>query len=146
MITMKIAGLEKALKKMRKSGKHTEASFRKGLVEAGMMLQAESQRVVPVLTSNLKNSAFTRPEDKWTGFQVRVGYSAVDYAVYVHERVELHHAPGKQAKFLEEPARRLAGDMVTIVRENLVKGLKSSGVVRLRDPSTGRFMSGRGLN
>ncbi len=32
-------------------------------------------------------------------------FYTASYAVYVHERTELRHAPGKEAKFLEKPAR-----------------------------------------
>ena len=35
---------------------------------------------------------------------VVVGYTAA-YAVYVHENLEARHKSGKQAKFLEQPAR-----------------------------------------
>jgi len=37
---------------------------------------------------------------------VIVGYTA-NYALYVHEDMEARHAPGKQAKYLEQPAREL---------------------------------------
>lgn len=44
---------------------------------------------------------------------VIVGYTA-NYAIYVHENLEAKHTVG-QAKFLEEPARRLRGDMANLV-------------------------------
>lgn len=39
-----------------------------------------------------------------------VGYAGVGYALYVHENLEARHKPGKQAKYLEGPARRLRND------------------------------------
>ena len=36
-----------------------------------------------------------------------VGYEA-EYAVHVHERLDLYHEPPTQAKFLEQPGRELA--------------------------------------
>jgi hypothetical protein len=35
-----------------------------------------------------------------------VGYTA-PYAIFVHENLELYHAPPTQAKYLEQPAREL---------------------------------------
>ena len=58
---------------------------------------------------------------------VIVGYTA-SYGVYVHETPPsmVSHAPGKQWKFLEEPARRLNnnGELTRIMREVLKKGGK----------------------
>jgi hypothetical protein len=60
---------------------------------------------------------------------VQVGYAS-PYAVYVHERLDVHHENG-QAKYLEQPARRLGGEMRSLIR-NAVKnkdGLEA-GLVR----------------
>jgi len=40
---------------------------------------------------------------------VVVGYTA-NYAIFVHEDLKARHAPGKQAKYLEQPARQLNND------------------------------------
>ena len=53
---------------------------------------------------------------------VVVGYTA-NYAVYVHER-QARHAPGKQWKFLEQPARQMAGTLGDIVGTSLKHGTK----------------------
>lgn len=45
---------------------------------------------------------------------VIVGYTA-EYAVYVHEDMEARHAPGKQAKFLHQPAVELQKELATII-------------------------------
>jgi hypothetical protein len=47
----------------------------------------------------------------------KVVYSA-PYAIYVHENLEAHHPIG-QAKFLEEPARLLEGEMREIIARSL---------------------------
>lgn len=54
------------------------------------------------------------------GPSVVVGYSA-GYAVYVHENLEARHPVG-QAKYLEEPARRLAPEIARVVREAMRRG------------------------
>lgn len=59
----------------------------RGLKDAGLFLQRESQKIVPVQLGNLKNSAFTRRVEPG---HVVVGYTA-NYAVYVHENLEAAH-------------------------------------------------------
>jgi hypothetical protein len=58
------------------------------------------------------------------GISVVVGYTAA-YAVYVHENLEAKHKEGKQAKFLEQPARELTQEF----REIIFKTLSSGGTV-----------------
>ena len=106
----------------------------RGLKKAGLLLQRESQKVVPVDLGVLKASAFTRETGAGFATVVYVGYTAA-YAIYVHELVgmKLKGQPrggghkGKywdpqgrgQAKFLEEPARRLAPELRKIILENM---------------------------
>lgn len=88
----------------------------RGLKKAGLFLQRESQKVVPVDTGALKNSAGTRSEGSGWDTDVVVFYTQ-SYAVYVHERTGLHHKPGKIAKFLETPAREKHDEILRIVVE-----------------------------
>ena len=53
---------------------------------------------------------------------VVVGYTA-NYAVYVHER-QARHAPGKQWKFLEQPARELGKELGDLIARALQGGAK----------------------
>jgi hypothetical protein len=63
---------------------------------------------------------------------VSVVYTA-EYAVYVHEDLTANHPNGGQAKYLEEPARRLQREMMDIVRRSveakngLEEGLERAG-------------------
>src|SRR5262245_6375911 len=50
--------------------------------------------------------------------EIHVGYN-VPYAIYVHEDLTMNHPHGGQAKFLEEPAKKLVNDMTEIVREQV---------------------------
>ncbi len=66
-----------------------------------------------------------RLSDKYSSGEdtsVVVGYTA-NYAVRVHER-PAKHAPGKQHKFLEQPARQLGGELSSIIRRSLQGGVK----------------------
>lgn len=102
--------------------KHTATTSKgahKGLILAGLFLQRESQKLVPVDTAVLKNTATTRAEGKGLKTQVIVGYGT-NYAIYVHEDLEARHKPGKQAKFLEEPLRKHRQRLAEIVRKGIV--------------------------
>ena len=52
---------------------------------------------------------------------VIVGYAA-SYAVPVHENLEAAHKPGKQAKFLEQPAREKEREIAQTVVEAVKRG------------------------
>lgn len=59
---------------------------------------------------------------KASDVSVVVGFTAA-YAVYVHENLDAHHPVG-QAKFLEEPVRRLGGkggELSQMIGEDLKK-------------------------
>lgn len=64
---------------------------------------------------------------------VVVGYTQV-YALRVHEDLEAHHKPGKQAKFLEQPAREYSQEISRIIKEtykrtkSMTKSLLAGGL------------------
>ncbi len=128
-----LSGLAEVLKNLKEKQKQLGEGCERGLKKAGLMLQRESQKVVPVDTGNLKASAFTRHEGEGFGTVVEVGYAA-GYGLYVHEAVGMvlkgQARPGGrgsywdpqgrgQAKFLEEPARRLEPDMRKIIADEM---------------------------
>lgn len=53
---------------------------------------------------------------------VIVGYTQ-KYALVVHENLKAKHAEGKQAKYLEDPARKNRKRYIAIVKQGLEKGL-----------------------
>jgi len=99
----------------------TAKGLRKGLLRGGLFLQRESQKIVPVDTNVLRSSASTRAIGLGFNTVVAVGYGT-DYGVFVHEDLEARHKPGKQAKFLEQPARKKAPRINAIVAESIVRG------------------------
>jgi len=113
---MKIKGMDKVLKKLSKSKAVTAAGVERGLKQAGLFLQAHSQRICPIDTGNLRGSAFTRNAGG-RGFKadIVVGYTA-NYAVYVHENLQARHKPPTQAKYLEQPAREKKDKIFRIIR------------------------------
>ena len=105
------------LANLKRSKSSSAAGVERGLKRAGLFLQRESQLIVPVDTGNLKGGAFTR-KVSGIGFDadVVVGYVA-DYAVYVHEDLQARHQPGKQAKYLEQPARQNRTAILKIIKD-----------------------------
>jgi hypothetical protein len=101
---MSVQGVKEIKDALAKHRHKSAKGLRVGLLRAGLFLQRESQKIVPVDTNALRASANTRAEG--AGFDVAVVVSyGTDYALYVHENLEARHKPGKSAKFLEKPIR-----------------------------------------
>lgn len=126
-----VLGVPEVIKSLRRKNAMMALGISRGVRKASLHLQRESQKLVPVDTGNLKASAFARVEG--TGYNTvgSVGYTAA-YAIYVHENVQMKlkgqprsGSRGKywdpqgraQAKFLEEPARRLAPELLKMIRD-----------------------------
>lgn len=134
-----ITGMNTVIANMAQSQKNIGEGVSRGLRLAGLALQRESQMVVPVDFGPLKASAYTRAQGKGIDTVVTVGYTAA-YALYVHEQVGMkmkgqpRTAPSKgnywdpagrgQAKFLEEPMRRLMPRLADIIK----KEIKANGI------------------
>lgn len=119
-MTGNVNNLDAVLKAMRKENKRRGVAMERGLVKGGLRIQRESQKIVPIDTSALKNSARTRKEGKGHKTQVTVSYGT-EYAVFVHEDLTARHAPGKTAKFLEIPVRRLQKEIAQDIRAEVRK-------------------------
>lgn len=118
---VKVDGVQAVLTNLRKTAKAKHKALELGLVKAGLFLQRQSQKVVPVDTGALKNSAFTRLDRKKDKEpEVFVGYTMF-YAIYVHENLYARHKPGKIAKYLEIPAKRYRQELYGIIRKELEK-------------------------
>lgn len=121
---VKIEGVNAIIKNLRKQKGIKGKNVLRGMKKAGLFLQRESQKIVPVDTGALKNSAFTRTvkgkaerntKGQFVGNNVVVvGYTQL-YAIYVHEDLNATHQPGKEAKFLEKPAKMFARQMGMII-------------------------------
>ena len=112
-----ISGIDIVLRNLKKSRGTIGTSVAKGLKRGALLLQRESMKIVPVDTNILRAGAFNR-NIGGEGFDtdMMVGYQA-EYAVYVHEDLEARHKTGKQAKYLEAPARQFRPDILKIIAE-----------------------------
>lgn len=129
-----VSGLDAVLTNLKRRNAALAAGCERGIKIAALLLQRESQRLVPVDYGNLKNSAFTRMTGKGFKAVATVGYTAF-YAPYVHELVGMklkgqpRQKPHKgrywdpqeraQAKFLEAPYRRLQPEFARIIKQNM---------------------------
>lgn len=111
---IRVFGAEEIKNNLILAGKITEKGLAQNLKRAGLYLQRQSQKVVPVDQGNLKGSAGTKAEGTGWTTVVTVYYTA-EYAIYVHERTDLKHQPGKIAKFLETPMRENKREILDII-------------------------------
>ena len=110
-----VTGVSSIMAKLRVGGLQQGMIMESRLKKAGLFVQRESQKVVPVEFGVLKNSAFTR-KLKGVGFtaDIIVGYTA-HYAVYVHENLQARHKSGKTAKYLENSIKLNRRKILAIV-------------------------------
>ena len=111
----KITGLKTVLRNLDKADLRLGDKFEKNLLKAGLFIQRESQKIVPVDTSNLKGGAETRSiSGKGWKAHVVVLYKAL-YSVFVHENLDARHKRGKRAKFLESVIREKKDEIFKII-------------------------------
>lgn len=101
---VRVTGLEQVLRNLKGSQTNIADRVSKGLYRAGLHLQRESQKIVPVQMGVLKNSAYTRKLGSGERTDVIVGYTA-SYAVFVHENPNAAHGKEFNIKHAAEIAR-----------------------------------------
>jgi hypothetical protein len=98
---IKMSGMSQVVAKLKKATNLTKDNLSRGLVYGGQYLQAESMRIAPVQTGNMRASAFTR---KITKYHVIVGYTA-PYAAFVHEIETAAHGKAFNVKHADKIAK-----------------------------------------
>lgn len=129
-----VTGLEEVIANIGAHRERLAKGCERGVKQAALLLQRESQKVVPVEFGPLKASAFTKVTGAGFNTVAQVGYSA-PYALYVHEAVgmKLKGLPRRpspphrgrywdpqgraQAKFLEGPARALVPQLRALIQQ-----------------------------
>ncbi|CAL9607437.1 hypothetical protein SUDANB95_05518 [Actinosynnema sp. ALI-1.44] len=102
------------------------AQMREGAVSGLEMgtehILTESRKVVPLEEGTLERSGVaTVDESELTG---AVSYDTV-YAVRQHEELTWRHAPGRQAKYLEQPMTDEADTVAELVAAQIRRALRS---------------------
>lgn len=101
------------------------------LYQTGLRVIRRAIHLTPVDTGRLRSTAYcTPPHVAGEEIYVTVGYGTA-YAIFVHERVDLHHAVG-EAKFLEKAIDEVHGDysarLLALVLDNLAHGVVTAAV------------------
>ncbi len=81
-----------------------------------------SQELVPVDRGPLKASGYLVKEERSTGPVVEIGYAKggkPEYAVFVHEMVNLNHEAPTQAKFLQQAMEEQLSEILPRVAKEL---------------------------
>lgn len=135
-MNFKIDGIDKLQKNVTMiADRYIPQSAARALLRLLLKVKAEAQRRTPVDDNILKPSARTEIiKSNAFGVYGTVSFHTM-YAVYVHERTELKHAPGKEAKFLENAVKKEAPKMskelgVAIWSELIGKMPRSRGFIK----------------
>lgn len=119
--TLYLTGKDVVLRRLNAQIRGIEGRTRAGLLDAALFVKGESQKLTPVVSGNLRASAYVDSQETPSGPVAEVGYSAV-YAAEVHENAEKEQRrrarrgtpapPGRlrrslvgQWKFLEQPLK-----------------------------------------
>lgn len=111
-MAVKVEGLDEVLRNLNNQMAGIKKRSLPGLKAAGLKVQREAQKRVPVDTGNLKGSASTDTISKDPP-AVAISFNAA-YAIFVHENLEANHPVG-EAKFLENAVKDLRQEIVDTV-------------------------------
>lgn len=120
-----VKGVNELRSALKQAGDRARQAGARAVREEAEDLLSDSKPLVPVDTGTLRNTG-TVEGPTWKGSVVTaiVGYgsAAVDYAVIVHERLDLNHPVG-QAKFLEQPALEHERDLEARLAKRIRKAI-----------------------
>ncbi len=109
-----IEGLDEALNDLKNLFGKSPVALEKSLTKVSNHILAEAIQICPVETGTLRRSGkVTNLKTTFLEVSNEIRFDT-DYAVYVHERLDLHHPVG-QAKFLETAVNSNTKELVKVV-------------------------------
>jgi hypothetical protein len=105
---------------------------KEALYAEAQVVLADSKRQVPFLRGILSGSGMVHQPyqvGKKAAVEISYGGAAVDYAFVQHENLEFKHAPGRKAKYLEDPVADAAGRLGQRIRFLVEHILRRKGSV-----------------
>lgn len=120
MIKIRVKGLAAVKASVRRLGKQAKKEFERALIAEGEQIMEAADELVPKDTGYLRSTAFTQLDRTRAGVTLELGYNA-EYAIYVHERLDLFHEPPTQAKFLEVPVEDAKEHMADRIAEKIAR-------------------------
>ncbi|MGV9282118.1 minor capsid protein [Streptomyces sp. NPDC003730] len=97
------------------------AAAARGLVLAAEHVLAESLEIVPLDEGPLQNSGTASVDEG--DLTAAVSYDT-PYAARQHEELDYRHAPGRQAKYLEQPLNANRGQVQQLIAAELRRALR----------------------
>ena len=128
---VKVKGVQHVLRNMTGARATIGHGLERGLKKGGSLLQAESQKIVPVQLGDLQGSAFTRQLGSGLRTDVVVGYTT-EYAAYVHEDPDKAHG--------REFNRKHAAEIAHAKENNLKAATAQGGMFERGENQTFKFL------
>lgn len=119
-----VKGTSEVLANLRQAMREAGDGAVRGLDLATQHLLAASTAVAPLDEGTMIHSAKATVDE--ASMTAAVSYDTV-YAVRQHEELTWRHDPGRQAKYLEEPAAREAETMTAILAQQVREALGTTG-------------------
>lgn len=94
----------------------------RGVLKAAEYVLGESRQVVPIEEATLERSGRASAEQRGGRATGAVSYDT-PYAVVQHEEMHFQHAPGRTAKYLENPLNASQRDVAEIIAGEVRGGL-----------------------
>lgn len=140
-----LVGMDNVLRNLTKEIKKIKGRSQVGVLKAAMFIKGEAQKRTPIVTGNLRNSAYVKAVPGMSDPVAEVGFSAV-YALSVHENVRSgktggmspsgkkyttgRTTSGKKSgrivfategewKFLENPLKENTTEVLNIIKRNV---------------------------
>ena len=126
-IRIDLIGNDKLIGLLIKGGARAATATARAILEEGQIAFAESQRLVPVETGNLRSSGqLIGPTVLGDTVEVTIAYGGADapYALIVHERLDISHDSPTQAKYLEQPMLRAAEGILARIADRVEEALR----------------------
>ena len=129
-IHIKIEGLEDLNRIFVSGEKGATDAAKEALYAEAQVILAESKRQVPFRRGILSGSGMVHEPfvaGKKVGVEISYGGGAVDYALVQHENLKFRHAPGRKAKYLEDPVADAKDRLAGRIRELVALILRRKG-------------------
>ncbi|MFI2033730.1 minor capsid protein [Streptomyces bottropensis] len=102
-------------------GREIRAAAARGLLLAAEHVLTEAQAVVPLDEGTLQSTGTASVDEG--SLTAAVSYDG-PYAVRQHEELDYRHAPGRQAKYLEQPLNAARTEVAAIVAAQLRRAMR----------------------
>jgi hypothetical protein len=127
---MPVTGLQKILRNLDKAQDDVKHAVAAGVYQMGFSILGKAQKLTPVDVGRLRASAYASPPKSIDKPEVEIGFGT-DYALAVHERVEVFHEVGQPLflkRAVDEARPRYTRSLATKARRNLARRVRIGGV------------------